>query len=42
MDKLSKVTHFIPVKKNYTAANIADIFMNEIFCLHGIPNGNNF
>ena len=35
--KLSKVAHFIPVKTTYKATNIADIFMKEIFCLHGIP-----
>ena len=35
--KLSKATHFIPVKTTYTTANIADIFMKEIFHLHGIP-----
>ena len=27
VDKLSKETHFIPVKTSYIAANIADIFM---------------
>ena len=37
VDKLSKETHFIPVKTTHTAANIVDIFMKEIFCLHGIP-----
>ena len=35
--KLSKAAHFIPLKTTYKAANIADIFMKEIFCLHGIP-----
>ena len=37
VDKLSKETHFIPVKTTYKAANIVDIFMKEIFRLHGIP-----
>jgi len=37
VDKLSKATHFIPVKSTYKAVNIADIFMKEVFCLHGIP-----
>ena len=37
VDKLSKETHFIPVKSTYKALNIADIFMKEIFRLHGIP-----
>ena len=36
VDKLSKVAHFIPVKTTYKAANIADIFLKQIFRLHGI------
>ena len=35
--KLSKETHFIPIKTTYRATNIADIFMKQIFRLHGIP-----
>ena len=31
VDKLSKSTHFIPVKTTYKAANIADIFLKLIF-----------
>ena len=37
VDKLSKATHFIPVKTTYKAANIADILLKQIFLLHGIP-----
>ena len=37
VDKLSKATHFIPVKTTYKATNIADIFLKQIFGLHGIP-----
>ena len=37
VDKLSKATHFIHVKTTHKATNIADIFMKEIFQLHGIP-----
>ena len=37
VDKLSKATHFILVKTTHTAANIAEIFMKQIFRLHGIP-----
>ena len=36
VDKLSKQTHFIPVKTTHKATNIAKIFMKQIFCLHGI------
>ena len=37
VDKLSKATHFIPVKTTHKDANITDIFMKEIFWLHGNP-----
>ena len=37
IDKLSKAAHFIPVKSTYKVFNIVDIFMKEIFKLHGIP-----
>ena len=35
--KLSKETNFIPMKSTYMAVNIVDIFLKEIFRLHGIP-----
>ena len=35
--KLSKEAHFILVKSTYKAVNIANIFLKEIFKLHGIP-----
>jgi hypothetical protein len=37
IDKLSKSTHFIHVKSTYKSINIAEIFMKDIFRLHGIP-----
>ena len=37
VDKLSKATHFILVKSTYKAVHIADIFLKDIFRLHGIP-----
>jgi hypothetical protein len=37
IDKLNKSTHFIPVKSTFKDINIAEIFMKEIFRLHGIP-----
>lgn len=36
-DKLSKTTHFIPVKSTFKIVEITKIFMKEIFRLHGIP-----
>jgi hypothetical protein len=37
VDKLTKSTHFVPVKMIHTIANIAEIYMREIARLHGIP-----
>ena len=37
MDKLTKASHFIPVKNTYKVDSIAKIFMKEIFKLHGLP-----
>jgi hypothetical protein len=36
VDKLTKATHFIPVKLTHKAANIDNIYMREIAQLHGI------
>ena len=36
IDKLSKEAHFILVKSTYKVVNIADIFLKDIFRLHGI------
>jgi hypothetical protein len=38
VDKLSKDSHFIPIKSTCKAIDIASIFMKEIFRLHGMPN----
>ena len=37
VDKLSKDAHFIPIKSTYKYVSIADIFMKEIFRIHGVP-----
>eukprot|EP00253_Pinus_taeda_P027064 PITA_27064 len=37
VDKLSKSAHFIPVQSTYRAAQIENIFMHNIFRLHGLP-----
>eukprot|EP00253_Pinus_taeda_P002208 PITA_02208 len=37
VDKLSKAAHFIPVQSTYKAVQIAHIFMQNIFKLHGLP-----
>eukprot|EP00253_Pinus_taeda_P012331 PITA_12331 len=37
VDKLSKATHFIPVQSTYRAVQIAHVFMQNVFRLHGLP-----
>jgi hypothetical protein len=37
VDKLTKVAHFILVKRTHKAVSIADFYMREIAQLHGIP-----
>ena len=37
VEKLTKETHFIPVKSTYKTDAIAKIFLKEIFKLHGLP-----
>ena len=34
--KLSKASHFVPVKSTYRYVNIADIFLKEVFRLHDV------
>eukprot|EP00253_Pinus_taeda_P022952 PITA_22952 len=37
VDKLSKAAHFIPVQSTYKAPQIAHVFMQNVFKLHGLP-----
>ena len=37
VEKLSKASHFILVKSTYKTGDIENIFMKEIFRLHGLP-----
>jgi transposase InsO family protein len=38
VDRLSKYAHFIPISHPYTASKIAQVFLANIFKLHGLPN----
>jgi hypothetical protein len=37
VDRLTKSTHFIPVKSNYHPHMYADIYFQQVLCLHGVP-----
>jgi transposase InsO family protein len=37
MDRLTKVSHFIPIETTYYGAKLVEPYMSRIVCLHGIP-----
>jgi hypothetical protein len=37
VDRLTKVAHFIPVKTTYKGSQLAELYMAQIMCLHGVP-----
>jgi hypothetical protein len=37
VDRLTKSAHFIPIKTNYSSAVLAELYMSQIVCLHGVP-----
>jgi hypothetical protein len=37
VDRLTKVAHFIPVKTTYIGARLAELYISQIVCLHGVP-----
>lgn len=36
VDRLSKYAHFLPLAHPYTTSSVAQIFLNNIFKLHGL------
>lgn len=37
VDKLSEYAHFIPLRHSYAAAKVAEVFVDNIYKLHGMP-----
>lgn len=37
IDKYSKYAHFIPLKHPYTAQDIAQVYVDQVYKLHGLP-----
>jgi len=37
VDRLTKVAHFLPVKTTYNGPKLAELYMERIVCLHGVP-----
>ena len=37
VDRLTKSSHFIPVKTTYGGEKLADLYMARIICAHGVP-----
>nr|GFA19892.1 putative nucleotidyltransferase, ribonuclease H [Tanacetum cinerariifolium] len=38
VDRLTKSTHFLPIRKDYSVSKLAEIFQQEIVRLHGTPS----
>ena len=37
VDRLTKSAHFLPIRLDYSMDRLSDLYVNEIFRLHGIP-----
>jgi transposase InsO family protein len=37
VDRLTKVSHFIPIKTTYSGPQLAEMYMPRIVCLHEVP-----
>ena len=38
VDRLTKVTHFLPVRTNYGGEKLAQLYVVNIVKLHGVPS----
>ena len=37
VDRLTKTTHFLPIKTAYPTKTYAELYISRIVCLHGVP-----
>jgi hypothetical protein len=37
IDRLSKVAHFLPIREDIIASELADLYVSRIVSLHGVP-----
>ena len=37
VDRFTKMSHFMTLEQNATAKNIGDVFLREVWKLHGLP-----
>jgi hypothetical protein len=37
VDRLTKTSHFIPVKTSYNSVVLVELYMSHTVCLHGVP-----
>ena len=37
VDRLTKIAHFIPMNTEYRSRKYAEIYIDRIVCLHGVP-----
>ena len=37
INRLSKVSHFLPIRESITASQLADLYISRIVSLHGVP-----
>ena len=37
VDRFTKFAHFIPIRMNYSLDKLAELYINEIVRLHGVP-----
>jgi hypothetical protein len=40
IDKFTKLAHFLPLKHPYTAGSAVEVFLDQVYKLHGLPESN--